>query len=489
MVETRDEALRSLFLGCKQIKKTDVYRVEDNLLNRILLGLTRVDSTLRDELIVDLPGHLFPYQIDDIEKMRRLRASLNANTMGLGKTLETVVQLAAVDGPILILCPKTVVPHWVAELKKFDIEAEAFPKKFPFRSKGVFVTNYEQMLDDTRQSTAKSFVWSAIVLDEAHKVKNRKSKISQVVASLPVRRKMALTGTPILNKPDDLWHILNWLDWRYSGKSYWNFVEYFCELEDGFFGRSIKGLIDDPERQMLLNMLLEEFGVRNPEVQIAEGKTVTPIALKMEGRQLKLYNNLRELAFEELPLTVDIANGMVLMVRLMQATSNPKIVDPTIKDAGIKFEWIAEFLDDNSDEPLVVFSKFAETAKALKKYLEQKKIECAMIIGAVKSEDRVAEKDRFIQGSARVLIGTIGAMGQGLDGLQHRCHRMVFVDRDWSPALQEQAESRLWRQGQDRLVEIYYLECEGTVDKYVGKINIKKTADIRRALGDENSSI
>lgn len=491
MVELQERQQSSLFLGCKQIKNSMVYRIEDNLLNRILLGLTRFDSNDLDELIVDPPGHLFQYQINDIEKLRRLRASLNANTMGLGKTIETVTLLKALDGPVLILCPKTVVPHWMAELEANGINAEAFPKKFPFRTTNVYVTNYEQMLNEKLQTTARSSIWEAIVLDEAHKIKNRKSKISQVVASLPTTRKYALTGTPVLNKPDDLWNILNWLNWRYSGKSYWNFVEYFCELEDGFFGRAIKGLTKDPERQMLLNTLLECVGVRNPSIQIAAGKTVTRVPLVMDKQQKKLYDNLRELVFEELPSDLVIANGMVLMLRMMQATSNPRVVDEERmgKEVGIKFEWIADFLDSNSDKRVVVFSRFAETVKALKEYLEKKKIQCAMIIGAVKSEDRVAEKERFIKGAARVLLGTIGAMGQGLDGLQKVCSTVVFVERDWSPALQEQAEARLLRQGQERLVEVYYLECKDTVDMYVGKINVKKTEDIRRALGDENSGV
>ena len=84
-----------------------------------------------------------------------------------------------------------------------------------------------------------------------------------------------------------------------------------------------------------------------------------------------------------------------------------------------------------------------------------------------------------------VIAGTIGAMGQGYDGLQQVSHTMVFIDRDWSPEILKQAEDRLHRMGQEHLVNIYYLECTGSFDQHVGRINRTKADDIRSALNDE----
>ena len=88
---------------------------------------------------------------------------------------------------------------------------------------------------------------------------------------------------------------------------------------------------------------------------------------------------------------------------------------------------------------------------------------------------------------SQVLIGTIGAMGQGYDGLQEVSHTLIFVDRDWSPEILKQAEDRLNRMGQKKMVNIYYLECQGSFDQHVGRINFNKADDIRRALNDEES--
>ena len=85
-----------------------------------------------------------------------------------------------------------------------------------------------------------------------------------------------------------------------------------------------------------------------------------------------------------------------------------------------------------------------------------------------------------------MLAGTIGAMGQGYDDLQRVCRLMIFIDRDWSPEIMNQAEDRLHRMGQDNPVNIYYLECQGSFDQHVGRINQNKANDIRSALNDES---
>ena len=105
-------------------------------------------------------------------------------------------------------------------------------------------------------------------------------------------------------------------------------------------------------------------------------------------------------------------------------------------------------------------------------------------------EENGKSKEAFVKGRGRVLVGTIGAMGQGYDGLQEVSHTVVFIDRDWSPEICKQAEDRLHRMGQTKPVNVYYLECTGSFDQHVGRINLNKADDIREALRDEiHSSI
>ena len=118
-------------------------------------------------------------------------------------------------------------------------------------------------------------------------------------------------------------------------------------------------------------------------------------------------------------------------------------------------------------------------------YLTANKVEAVKITGQQSAEQNELSKRCFVERGAQVLAGTIGAMGQGYDGLQQVCRLMIFIDRDWSPEILNQAEDRLRRMGQDNPVTIYYLECTGSFDQHVGRINRNKAEDIREALADE----
>ncbi len=143
-------------------------------------------------------------------------------------------------------------------------------------------------------------------------------------------------------------------------------------------------------------------------------------------------------------------------------------------------------LEDNPEEKIVVFARFEKSAKALKSFLNDLKFRAEVYTGKQDIEQKNASLNAFIEDpNCRALIGTIGALGQGVDGLQKASRTVVFLDRDWSPELMNQAEDRLNRMGQPYPVAVYYLECAKSFDQYVGKINASKIEDIRRALSSE----
>ena len=133
----------------------------------------------------------------------------------------------------------------------------------------------------------------------------------------------------------------------------------------------------------------------------------------------------------------------------------------------------------------MVFSVFEKTISALVKYLNENGVTACSITGKNTAEQNEMSKRFFIDRGIQVLAGTIGAMGQGYDDLQRVCRLMIFIDRDWSPEIMNQAEDRLHRMGQNNPVNIYYLECQGSFDQHVGRINQNKANDIRSALNDE----
>lgn len=478
------------YLGWRLAKATQPWdiTIEDNLVNRILLGLDLglAQPTAHTANIIRQDSRLENYQVCDINKMTTLKNCLNRNPMGLGKTVEAIVTARMQNArSVLIVVPKIVAGQWRDQIKVWWPEREDDVFIFGTQKRkvvpgSIVITNYEKLLNESNLNKFRQFSWDVLIADEAHKIKNHQSKRTKALKAVPAIRKYALTGTPILNKPDDLWSILHFLDWRFSGISYWNFVNYFCEVDEGFWGRKVVGLTKIPQRLEVLRKLLDAVSVYNT-LNVAQGKSVETVRLEMTPAQRKLYKDMKNLVLEELPENAQIANGAVLTTRVVQATSWPGLfLGP--EEPGPKFEWIASMCEDNPDEKFVVFTRFEQSARALGAFLESRGIISVQLTGSVKDFDRELNKQRFISKGARVLIGTIAAMGQGTDGLQYASHTAIFIDRDWSPEIMKQCEDRLNRRGQPYKVNIYILECEKSFDQYVGRVNQHKADDIKEAL-------
>ena len=486
-LETPQEyTVKPLLLGWRQRKKDVFIIAEDNLINRLVLGMSVTEVIERNVSRTANTDGLQPFQVRDIDKMMGLQHCLNANPMGLGKTVETVRYLAA-NNPktALIVCPKIIRTQWKDQLERWgNLKAEIYDGQQNV-APGVWIINYDKLRNEKTLMKFKEFQWEFLILDEAHKIKSRGAQQTQAVKNIPAAHRVALTGTPILRYVDDLWSILNFLDPQYACNSYHTFVDYFCEQQQTPWGPKIVGMTKNPNKIALLNALLDFISVRNA-VKVGAGKTRETVRLPMAKKQRELYRKEKQLLLDELPENCTIANGAVLTIRLMQTTSWPGLFEPG--EHGPKFEWVLEMCKNNPTEKIVVFSVFERTATALKLFLEDNGIHASTITGKQKAETNEKSRSTFIEGDSQVLIGTIGAMGQGYDGLQEVSHTLIFVDRDWSPEILKQAEDRLNRMGQKKMVNIYYLECQGSFDQHVGRINFNKADDIRRALNDEDNS-
>lgn len=484
--EIEARQMRHRLMGWRQ-HKDDLWIVaEDNLVNRIVLdqSLGCVYSGVIYQSSID--SRLKDYQAEDVKAMCRLRHCLNANPMGLGKTVEAIKSLERVNArSVCIVVPKIIRQQWADQIKRWwGRDAEIFEKQVALEPGKIYIVNYDKLRNEKILAKFRRFRWDYLVLDEAHKIKNRTSKQAIAVKLIPCERRVALTGTPILRYVDDLWSLLNFLGEEYSGKSYWAFAEYFCEIEKTPWGNKIVGTTDDPYRQAMLKQLLSLFMIRHESIEVAYGKTQETVRLPMTKEQRNLYRKEKQLLLDQLPENCTISNGAVLAMRLRQTTSWPGLF---IEDeSGPKFEWIYEQCINNPSEQFVVFTAFEQTASALSQWLFNKSVRAVSITGKKSAYDNELSKMRFLKDKAQVLVGTIGAMGQGYDGLQEVSRVVIFIDRDWSPELMKQAEDRLHRMGQQHPVNVYYLECQGSFDQHVGKINMNKSEGIRRALEDDN---
>ena len=479
--------------------------VEDTTMNRLILGLPYYKPKFIAQPAVD---GLYDFQVEDVKRLSSMGNSLNANAMGTGKTIEALACIKTMNLKTgVIFTKKSCITQWCEAIKKWLPGATCFgylnkqSQTLPKLSDVDFiVTNYEKLVGNyIRVGRQRKPVLNAfgeylcgrrhdiLIADEAHMICSIDSARHILINKIPSRYRQGLTGTPIINKPDNLYGLLNWINPKLVGTSYWKFVDAFCRVDDtNPFGRKILGLTRYEENQEVLHKLLETCSVRHTLEEVV--KDLPPIVeytvtLDMDAEQSKRYKAIKKLIIEELPDNLPIQNGLVQTIRLQQQASCPKILDSKAQ-WGPKFEFVSDFLETDENMRLVVFSPYALQCEHLKKYLEEKNIECAIVTGKASSNIRAQMFSTFIKGKARVLIGTIGAIGTGVDGLQRVCKNIIFLDKSWSPEEMRQAVSRLYRIGQEHAVSSWYLECNRTIDKKVGRININKLKDIKSIFDD-----
>lgn len=492
-VQTKDDSkIFKYLIGSKVDKTKKSCLCEDCLINRLVLNMELPENKIHYTKDVATDTRLHAYQVADVRKMLHTGNCLNANRMGYGKTIEAIKALSMMDfNHALVISPKSIMYQWKAQIeawfpkyvgKVYVLDGskkslEMLQRKEP----GIYILNYAKTIVNRFYMPLKSILWDIIIADEAHRIKSPKAKQSVATCSLPAKYRWAMTGTPILNKPDDLFGILRFVDPFLVGKSYWNFRAYFCKLVQGPFGIVNEGLTEDPIKLKILYALLDYCTITNPNLNLTPGKDIEIVKLKMDSKQKTMYNRAKNLIIDELPENLTIPNGAVKCLRLQQITSCPITWDRSIP--GVKFEYIKELLEDHPNEKFVVFSAFATTCYELQKYLGDK---CTLYVGALDDVTRFENRQTFINDSkCQVIAGTIGAMGEGVDGLQNVCYNVIFMDRDWSPEILEQCEDRLNRIGQLHRVEVKYLECLGTYDRHVGRVTLKKSEDIKRILMSE----
>lgn len=473
--------------------------LEDNIFNRVCLGID-LECFSDDSDHSEINPKARDYQVKDIEHTLRLKNCLNRNKPGYGKTFESI-EHCRLKGfkRILVVCPKSVVYQWKDQFVQWWPEMSECVQvlgngpSLSDSSKGViYITNYEQLTPrniGTRKHKVlaptqpfmkcKGWVWDIIIVDESHRIKTAGAQITIALKDLPSRHRMCLTGTPILGHPDDLWSQLNFLDPKISGNSYWEFVNRFCEVEEDHFGRKPVGLTPSENARNLLAKVLSIISVGGDNQNVTEGKNIIPIKLPMDVSQRNLYKDVVNLALDRLAEDgITVKNAMDQIIKQQQITTNC-CKFPSCKH-NPKFEWIRDWLEDNEGEKVVIFSKFAESAKALHEYLTKAKIKCELYYGEMSSKERQRVKDSF--DSYRVLIGTIGALGTSVDGLQHHCRNVIFLDRDWTPGINEQAEDRVNRSGQVGMTNIWILNMEHSIDQHVEGITTKKAEDIEEVF-------
>lgn len=413
---------------------------------------------------------LYPFQKVDVEFGHKAgNRWMDADEQGLGKSPTALGWALTVGGKTLICVPANVYFQWPDAVKKFTGEGVCLWGGTGH--KGKLSAQFHLVSHDEVKKFVAEFnkmKFSNLIVDEATAFKNYKSVRTKALFGSYKERKqypgvktpnvLLLTGTPILNRPMELFTLLSFLD-----KKRFNNPFVFMERYGGTAGLQTKNLNE-------LHHRINELVIRHLRADVA--KEIPPkqrqeLPIEMTEAQRKAYNKELGALFKQWKLV-----GRPSAAHM-----------PTIRTLlfDIKFKYIIDFVDNilDQDKPVIVFTVHQEHAERIAKHYGAT---ARLIHGGVDKKLRQGIKQDIIDGKAKVLVMTIIAGGMGLDGLQEVVTDIVFADRWWVPAIHHQAEDRIVRFGQKHPTMMYYLTVRGTYDEYMADVLSGKQSIIDQAL-------
>lgn len=381
---------------------------------------------------------------------------------------------------IIIVCPVSLKDNWQGEIEKHtsfqSLVLAGTPKQrdaqlldFMVSDKWqVLIVNYEQVEAHLDKINGSNF--DIAIFDEAHYMKNYKSKRTKAAHKIAAARSFVLTGSPMLNQPNELWGLLHRINPAEFPK-YWDFVNRFCRY-GGFNQKQIVGV----KNRIELLEILDRYMLRRLKSEMVKlpDKNFIQETVPLSALQAKLYKQ----AESELQIEMDngevvgLDNVLVKMLKLKQITGTPFALDPEFDDSSIKLDRAIEICKElhEDGERAVVFTQFRGVHAAMVRRVRDAKLPVFELHGDVKQADRVPVVNAWSKSDRGVLVCMVQVGGVGLDFTA--ASNVIFLDKLYVPALNDQAVDRLHRLSMDKTkqVNIYELLAKGTVEDRVEKI-------------------
>ncbi|XP_069466381.1 chromodomain-helicase-DNA-binding protein 5 isoform X3 [Ambystoma mexicanum] len=487
-------------------------------------------------------GTLHPYQLEGLNWLRFSWAqgtdTILADEMGLGKTVQTIVFLYSLykeghsKGPYLVSAPLSTIINWEREFEmwapefyvvtytgdkesravirenEFSFEDNAIKSgKKVFRMKKeaqikfhVLLTSYELITID--HAILGSIEWACLVVDEAHRLKNNQSKFFRVLNSYKIDYKLLLTGTPLQNNLEELFHLLNFLTpERFNNLD--GFLEEFADIskED-----QIKKLHDLLGPHMLRRLKADVF-------KNMPAKTELIVRVELSQMQKKYYKFILTRNFEALNSKgggnqVSLLN---IMMDLKKCCNHPYLFPVAAVEAPVlsngsydgsslvkssgKLMLLQKMLKKLKDEGhrVLIFSQMTKMLDLLEDFLEYEGYKYERIDGGITGGLRQEAIDRFNAPGAQQFCFLLSTRAGGLGINLATADTVVIYDSDWNPHNDIQAFSRAHRIGQNRKVMIYRFVTRASVEERITQVAKRKMMlthlVVRPGLGSKSGSM
>ncbi len=436
-----------------------------------------------------LSGILRSYQREGFDFLNdRLACGLGAilaDDMGLGKTLQVLAVLLswrhrwqeATRFRALVVCPATVIPVWMEQGGRFtpELKIRALSGSPERRRETLAEDDYDVLVTHygllrVEQPALAAIPFAFAVLDEAQNIKNPLAAVTQAAHSLQAEHRLALTGTPLENRPLDIWSIMDFLNPGFLGES-----QRFIQIYET--GGALNRLHDR----------LKPLVIRRTKRAVAPElppRFVDVVYCELQPGQRRLYDSLlSDVRSRDMSGSVEI---LAALTRLRQACCDPELVLKEKDDemGSGKLEFLLEKLGDlhEAGHSVIVFSVFATMLDIIAARLAERKLPFRIITGATPLDRRASIVQEFNDSDQpEVFLLSLKAAGTGLN--LTKADYVFNYDPWWNPAAESQAIDRTHRIGQTRPVTAYKLIARDTIEERVLALMDAKQAVFDQVVG------
>jgi SNF2 family DNA or RNA helicase len=433
-----------------------------------------------------IQASLSPYQLAGYHWLQFLDkynlGGILADGMGAGKTLQAIVHLAKLkeDGkigrgqPALIIAPANVLHNWKDELEKFapgvfeTLIMDGHPDKRKLKIQDItrydlVLTSYGILVSDQQQHYSE-IIFGCVIADEAHNINKEKNFATLALKSVKARRRLALTGTPILNRHAELWSIFDWAQPGFLYNSLSEFNEAYNEND-----AANCELLRQKTAPLVLYRRKEDVLSLPPKTSVA---TDLP---RLSRAEEALYLHIRDTYKPE------IKNYLETLNTLRYLCSHPYLLRNNVLQGqhiptSTKFNYFKKLLKEllaSTRDKIVIFAQFTSMFSQMEDFFKTQGIAYLTITGHTPSKERQDLVKRFNnEPNIRIMLGSLKACNAGIN-LQS-ANRVIIYDPWWNTGIENQAIDRLHRRGQKKEVFVYRLYIKGTVEEKMLELQQRK---------------
>ena len=445
-------------------------------------------------------GQLRPYQIQGLNWLISLHennlSGILADEMGLGKTLQTISFLGylrfirGINGPHLVITPKSTLDNWQREFNRWipdikvlvlqgdkDERADLIKNKVMTCDFDVIISSYEIVIRE--KATLKKFDWQYNIIDEAHRIKNEESLLSQIIRMFHSKNRLLITGTPLQNNLRELWALLNFI-----------VPDVFAENEsfDEWFQKDSNNE-NGGEDQVVsqLHKVLKPFLLRRIKADVEKSllpKKELNVYVKMSPMQKNLYQKILEKDID----AVNGANGkkesktrlLNIVMQLRKCCNHPYLFEgvepgpPYTTDEHLVYnsqkmlildQLLKKFQQEGSR--VLIFSQMSRMLDILEDYCYFREYQYCRIDGQTEHSDRINAIDEYNKPGSEKFIFLLTTRAGGLGINLTSADIVILFDSDWNPQADLQAMDRAHRIGQTKQVKVFRFITERAIEEKV----------------------